>query len=373
MMKKKVGRSMNKVKIDQISEIQELFPQYEVIGKLYGGSAAKLYILRQGTKEFVLKIANEKGIDNGTEKLKHEIAFLEKMGTQKETNFSQVLEKHIDENLVWYLMPYYKNFCLLRDFLLQKEPFVCQRVLENLSQKVFQHFYSLEKRNAESDFLLVRNINRVKTRLEQSMEMPDEIKQILEQEYVVINGKQYENYNLIFEKILNRPKMQQRLSPIYSSLTHDDFTIENVLISQVDETDFIIIDPRGTKDTGNYRDYIYDLAKFTCTLNGFTTIKYDEFELSQTGDGYKLVNDSPSQQIYDTYYESVFPMFGKQIMKYYKEDEDWLIRLKFTQSCHYLADIPCRLFNGDSIEKAIAIYLKGLVLLNECLDEMASN
>ena len=42
----------------------------------------------------------------------------------------------------------------------------------------------------------------------------------------------------------------------------------------------------------------------------------------------------------------------------------------FSEGCHYLADIACRMYNGDSYEKLLALYARGIEMLNRFYKEI---
>jgi hypothetical protein len=187
-------------------------------------------------------------------------------------------------------------------------------------------------------------------------------KEIFYQKETRVNDKKLLNQFYIFEKISHDKNLCSILSPKQYSLTHDDLTVENILISN--ERDFIFLDPRGIADTQKYRDYIYDLAKLTCTLQAFTTIKYNKHKIMINNKyEYELNINTNEQNIYAVWNERVY-CFLKSNINLYMDDSEWYNRLLFTEACHYLADVPCRIYNGDSFEVVLGIYLQGLLCLN---------
>ena len=148
------------------------------------------------------------------------------------------------------------------------------------------------------DYAIKRNINRVYSRMEKCKQNDSSLEKLCRYKTVSINGIELYNYNYILQNVLNSQVYLKKISPIVATLTHDDLTIENLIVGN---GQYVLVDPRGVLDTGYYRDYIYDIAKFTCTLSGFTAIKYGNFEttIERNSITYRLSNTV--QNKYDKY------------------------------------------------------------------------
>lgn len=259
--------------------------QYE---QLYGGSAAELYLIQDPPSPCVLKMARREGVENGITKLAHEIEFLKERNHEKNPHFPLVLQSYISSQLVWYVMPYYHDKALLYKIIDRREScdYQVEHFLEHLISGLFQKIYLKDLQKAEEDFILKRHITRVKRRLQQASQMDPLVQKIGQHEEITINQKRLLNWKPLFDLIENQTDLIQKMSPHYYSLTHDDLTIENILLDRENMNNFVLIDPRGIQDTGKYRDYIYDWGKLICTLNGFVPIKNGEFQFEQPKNGH---------------------------------------------------------------------------------------
>lgn len=342
---------------------------YRIVGRLFGGSSAELFILEKvvSTEErkYVIKICAKEGVDNGKNKLIGEIEYLNEAIITSLGMFVEVIDFYYDSDIAWYIMPYYKDKISIHKMIC--ENIECKDVISRIFGDMFSFVYLQNIKGAKQDFTIKRNICRVRARMQECERLDKIFYDMSQYGEVIVNGKKLHGYNVIMNKIVSNPRLLQHISPIVSSLTHDDLTIENVIVG---ENKYIIIDPRGIADTGEYRDYIYDIAKFTLTLSGFTTIKYNMFNVDQHKNVITYKLNENLQNKYDMYYSYVLEVSKTLIEKFFAEDIYWKERLLFSEGCHYLADIACRMYNGDEFEKLIALYARGLEVLNSFYEKV---
>lgn len=343
--------------------VETALKPYKIMGRLYGGSSAELFILekKESGRNCVIKICAKQGVENGKTKLIGELKYLQRKDIEESGMFIDVIDSYYDANIVWYIMPFYKEKMSIHDMIYAD--IKCNKEIKDVFNDLFRNIFSKEKHLAKKDFAQKRNIQRVQSRMKECESLDDRFKELNQYDTFIINGKEVMNYSSVFDKIQNNKDGLKCICPIFSSLTHDDFTIENVIFYS---DGYKLIDPRGVSDTGVYRDYIYDIAKFTLTLGGFTVIKYDMFRVDYHKDNVIVYSiDNSVQKKYDIYYSYVYRICQEFVDDYFPEDSFWVQRLLFTEGCHYLADIACRLYNGDNFDKLIALYAKGLEVLNE--------
>ena len=349
------------VKTKEEKYIENDLRDYRIIGRLEGGSSAELFIIQKADakQSYVIKICAKEGVENGRKKLKGEIDYLKSNELSSLGVFAQVVEDHVDPEIVWYIMPYYEDKKSIHELICEEVD--CKDIIFRVFGDLFNNLYCKHWLSAMDDYAIKRNINRVYSRMKKCKQNDSSFEEICWYKTVSINGIEYYNYDFILQSVLNNPVYLKKISPIVATLTHDDLTIENVIVGN---GQYVLVDPRGVSDTGYYRDYIYDIAKFTCTLSGFTSIKYGKFEASIENNSitYKLSNKV--QKKYDKYYDYIVDCSKYYSEKYFPEDKYWRERLMFSEGCHYLADIACRMYNGDSYGKLIALYARGIEVLN---------
>lgn len=355
------------MKIKEEQYIEDNLKDYKIAGRLEGGSSAELFIIKkkEAEKSYVIKICAKEGVENGRKKLKGEIDYLKSNELTSMGTFAHVVDDYADSEIVWYIMPYYADKKSIHELIC--EEIDCKDVIHRVFGDLFGGLYSKNTIRAMDDYAVKRNINRVYTRMAECRQHDVSFVDLCSYETLNINGTEYFNYDYILQSILNNPEYLNKVSPIVTSLTHDDLTIENVIVG---DGKYILVDPRGISDTGYYRDYIYDIAKFTCTLSGFTSVKYEKFRAYRDKNTIIYGLSDEVQRKYDKYYDYVIESCGYYSVKYFPKDAYWRERLMFSEGCHYLADIACRMYNGDSYEKLIALYARGIEMLNRFYKEI---
>lgn len=357
-----------RVKTKEERYIEQDLKEYRIIGRLKGGSSAELFIVQKADAKqqpYVIKICAKEGVDNGRKKLKGEIDYLKSTELSSMGVFAQVVDDFADTDIVWYIMPYYKDKKTIHELICEEED--CKGIIFKVFGDLFNNLYCKRLINAMDDYAIKRNINRVYLRMEECKQNDISFENLCHYKTVIINDREYYNYDFLLQSILDNPAYLQKISPVVASLTHDDLTIENVIVGN---DQYILVDPRGVSDTGLYRDYVYDIAKFTCTLSGFTSVKYGNFKADIEENCITYVLSDNVQKKYDKYYDYVVDCSKYYCEKYFPEDKYWRERLMFSEGCHYLADIACRMYNGDSYEKLIALYARGIEVLNELYNEI---
>ncbi len=216
----------------------------------------------------------------------------------------------------------------------------------NLSQKFAEDMSSMyidkterEYKNLVEGFPVFRDISQQKT--------------------IVVNGKQYENFEVIWPKIKDKfltKLLDEKLTP---SVIHGDFCFSNILAGFLPDGKTILrfVDPRGK--FGNlsvYGDPYYDLAKLMHSTDvGYEYFIYDQFQVSKQDDGsFSLYYTNPGK-------ESVNDIFFKEL--YSKYDP---ARIKLIEATIYIG-MCARHY--DSEQRQLVMYLSGVRLLNELLKD----
>ena len=343
---------------------------YKIIGRLTGGSSAELYIIEnlKNHNSYVIKICAKEGVENGKKKLAGEIEYLKNTNISSRGFFAEVIDLYSKDDIVWYIMPYYQDKKTIYELICEDIP--VKNDIYIIFSDLFNNLFTQNLSEAMSDFVIKRHFDRVYARMKECGMNDERFEKLIHQKTIIVNGRELYNYGYIMQKIRNDSSLMKKISPPIASLTHDDLTIENVMVGG---DNYILIDPRGTSDTGHYRDYIYDIAKFTNTLSGFTTVKYDQFVAWQEDNSITYKLNETVQKKYDAYYDYVFDCVKEFVERQFPEDIYWRERLIFSEACHYLADIACRMYNGDKYEKLIALYARGLESINSFWNSYTQN
>lgn len=356
---------MNKTTLEEEYISKEL-KDYKIIKKLKGSSAAEIYVVEYQNQYKVLKIACTKGIDNGNDKLRGEIEFLQNLPNDVRDRFAEVHENNVIGENVWYTMPFYKEYKTLKEHILDGKD--CNEIIVNIIDFIFSKLYTSHFSIGDSK---EHNLNRINMRIKEVIRLNSNFQSLIDSNRVIINGKSYMNYKEGLEKL------KQNFPEIFinniTMLIHKDLAIENILVSE-DLSAFKLIDPRGPGNKNDFADYIYDLAKYSYSLNGFTAIKDDEFKLVEVNRSHFSFQLNKDFQVkFDKAYKNSVLVLKNKIPDYFNADKYWMERLCLTEACNFLATVPCFLYKSADIKKGTALYLQGIILLNNLYEKIHEN
>lgn len=174
------------------------------------------------------------------------------------------------------------------------------------------------------------------------------------QKEITLNGKKYKNFEVISNQItllINKLLINDDKLCVF----HGDLCFGNILYAKDSEGAVILklIDPRGRfGKRGIYGDPLYDLAKLSHSYNGkYEKIVSDEFSLDYFSDSFKL-------KVFKD--KDVSGLFEKGLSKQTIKKIRLIEGLIFIGMCarHY-----------DSLKRQKAMYLTGIKILNEVLND----
>lgn len=343
--------------------VREEMKEYTITEELYGSSAAQIFVVKHQGELKVLKIACTKGIDNGNEKLRGEIKFFENLPSAIKDKFVPVYDYNLLGETVWYTMPFFEEYTTLKDYILREDS--CYHIVDTIMDFMFKDLYVKHSSFKE---LNDHNLTRVTKRMEESIALDKSFQNIIEAKHIYINNILHMNFGEVLG-ILTM-KFPQIFRGTFATLTHKDIAIENILIAK-DLSDFKLIDPRGPGRESDYGDYIYDLAKYTYSLNGFTSIKDKEFSLEEREYfEFSFHMNKDFQTNYDKVYVASMSFIEEKVLRYFEFDKYWKERLRLTEAINFLATVPCFLYKAEQRNMALALYLQGTHLLNSLLNDM---
>jgi len=173
-----------------------------------------------------------------------------------------------------------------------------------------------------------------------------------------INGKEYMNFDSIW------PDIEKEIEKIIAfgytpSMIHGDMCFSNILFGEAKTGDVILkyVDPRGSFGAkGVYGDPLYDVAKLRHSFEGgYEYIIYDHFNLKEDDNLQEFefnFRDDNREEISKLFNEDL--ILGTPVAKLIEG-------LIFIGMCsrHY-----------DSLDRQTVMYLTGIKILNEALEEL---
>ena len=234
---------------------------------------------------------------------------------------------------------------------------------------MFKNIFTENIGITEQNYLDKTVFSRVEKRYKELCNESDQIKKIITSKRIIIEGKEYRNPLVILNEIKNNKSLMRKITPKKTQMIHGDFHFDNFLINESDNSDFILIDPRGEKRGYSYD---YDLGKLWHSFHGkYAIIQRGLFDLEYEFKGDDLnvkvfsIRNMPALDILNEIYAKKDEFL--KIINDYVSEEELELRILFNEAVHFCALAPFHL-KKDGIEKeAIGRFLMGVKLLNELL------
>jgi len=376
----------------------------KIIQELHGGgSSAGNFLVEDGQgRVVVMKFANWSGIgSNGIPWLKSQFDRLKELkGSLDYTDkklVPEVYEYVEDENSAYYTLQYYDKGVPLSTYHLHnldknEEDFLND--LYDLLSLLSEKFYSQEKLSVPDGYLERVHKERLNYRLGllykkegevyekliknrsikitgKNYELESLFSRMWALEKIVINGKEYQNTRILWDKFNNMDLLNQVKPAFLPRLAHGDALLRNFM--KLPNEELIIFDVRGVNlpDNSPARiDIPYELGKL---LHGILleVIRNDLFSLEMEEEtmnfhlNYDAVHKGVAKFIQVR--EKMPDLFKNHpsINKVLKNEENWFGKAIFAEATHFLADAINRLENDPTGRHTMAYYLIGTILLNE--------
>ena len=333
---------------------------------LTGGSFANTKIISKLIKKTSYIVKKE--ATKGREKLIDEITWIKNLPRDLVPYFPKIISYEIKKKEVWYEMPYYNlptlREIIVRNIVTKKESLYILKVLINLMSSKFYN----KKINADiENYPQKVHLKRVKDRIIETSKRSKIMKKIISSEYLIIDGKKFENLPKIINHIEKDKDLLKKLTPPFLCKVHGDLHLDNILvdISQMPMIKFILFDPRGLE---NY-NYSYDLGKLFFSLHGKYDLTHEGlFNLKHSFRDNKFIakinfKDRKLFLTFNYLYEKIKKSFQEK--SFLKKDKNWLLRTYFSEVAHFCSNMPFHLKEDEKEKIAIGLYIMGTKLANE--------
>lgn len=322
-------------------------------------------IIEREGKKYVQKTADEAERQITLD----QITYLNSLPIDLKCYFPKIEETYISSERVSYIMPYY-DFQHLDLTIDQKSVAVSsiKNILDCIIKFMFVNVYRLNRHKCSSDFFDVVYMNRMVHRSEKFIELKPQCERLVKSKYLLINGNKYLNLGGIIPE-LRIPRIKSLLSPRFISLIHGDLEVNHILYSEdSEEIKFMLLDPRPNSNGG---DLAYDIAKLYQAIDGMSTaIELGNFniEIKDADIPEVKLQITPNRDIEEYCY---LKDHVNSLLNLLSESEgiDCLIeRVMFAEASHFISAPPFYIDSEGSV--AEALYIEGIVLLNEFLKRM---
>jgi hypothetical protein len=235
---------------------------------------------------------------------------------------------------------------------------------------MFEKVYSKKVQATPTDYVVNTHLDRMRKRLYRLSNVSDKFKSLIKANVVRIGSQSHKNILPLINEIEKSQGIIQKLQPPRTNIVHGDLEFAHILVDTKDITSphFILLDPRS--HPGGL-DIAYDLGKLWQTFHGFLDlIAWERFvmeEYSTTGDVVSLeVFELKDKKTVDTL-SYVDEKMTTLLTKYQRAQNDpyLLMRTIFSCASHICSAGPFYLRNDGEEKVAIALYVKGMQLLND--------
>lgn len=362
-----IAKKTNVYLLDAVGEICKSHPFYAISAiqkeeskqkSVIGGSYANVEIKKIIRKE-------TKGV--GKQKLIDEINWLKKLPPDIGRHFPQIKDYGISEEIVYLEQPFYE-LPSLRDLLFNQaiDSKKALEILDKILHFMFEKVYPRETKQPPEDYLDEFHFHRIWYRLNKTERDAPIFKEIINAKKIVLNGETRINIPLLVSYLENNRNAINQLTPDFvSKFIHSDLHFENILVN-LDNEDFILVDPRGYKEC----DYYYDLGKLYHCVNGmYDFIHENRFSLDWGLETDRIIAtiEIPDSRIVRKYRKIKSGIL--ELFKKYSHNSDYMKRIRFNEAMHFCSLMPFHLKYDNKEEKAIAFYLTGVKLLNDFVSD----
>lgn len=308
----------------------------------------------------------------GVRKLRDEAAFLGSLPKEIGLYYPDLIATGGDERGAFLEEEYIpmKNF---RRHILEDNMSVdrATHFLKRILDVSYNEFYGRYKRPAPNDYRDHAYFLRFWSRLAQTIEQAPVFYSLARSPRIGINGREYCNAPSIvafFNHLAIGRKTDAFTFDSVSPYMHGDLHLQNILIGENDSK-IKLVDPRGYPIC----DPFYDMGKLSHSLNGkYDFIHEGKFSINtqKQKDGSINYDFSLNASRELSVYDQLFPI----IYEYCEEigDRDG-VKMLFAESIHFCSDMPFHICGDGEERKAVALYITGVMILNQIIDHLDIN
>lgn len=320
---------------------------------------------------FNATVALKTATPEGREELKHQVHTFMDIEPDLMAYVPEVIGFDLKKDSPYFVMPFYP-YPSLRDLIFEQNASghnICI-ILERLLNFMFEKVYSKKVQTTPTDYVVNTHLDRIRKRLYRLSNVSDTLESLIKANVVRVGSRSHKNILPLIDEIEKSQKLIQKLQPPRTNMVHGDLEFAHVLVDTKDITSprFVLLDPRPPPGG---LDIAYDLGKLWQTFHGFLDlIAWERFVM----DEYSTTRDAVSLEVFELKGEKtvdtlsyVDKKMSTLLMKYQRVQDDpyLLMRTIFSCASHICSAGPFYLRNDGEEKVAIALYVKGMQLLND--------
>lgn len=285
-------------------------------------------------------------------KLRSEILWYENIPKGLKALIPKILDFSLEEN-VFVEMEYYGYPTLAELWLygnLSEQ--IWMNILERLSQII--DLFKSNKGNVSFNSYTEVYVDKTVQRINEIEHTNSKIARLINEEYLIINGKKYLGWKFFADKI------DALLNDFYSeddnNVIHGDLCFSNILFD-LNNGIIRLIDPRGSwGENLIYGDIKYDLAKLRHSICG----KYDFIVNDLFSCQIKSNNIHLDFRLNTSIHDKVAVIFDEIISRNYD-----INKIKFIEGLLFISMIP---LHRDNLNRQTAMFARSIQILNEAVN-----
>tara|TARA_Y100000310_G_scaffold163309_1_gene163150 strand:- start:2604 stop:3608 length:1005 start_codon:yes stop_codon:yes gene_type:complete len=305
------------------------------------------------------------------DKLKDEIAYFRDINDIHDPYlkllFPRLIAYEIDSELYKLEMEFYP-FRNLGNYITETE---------NLGEEFWNNIFNMlfaviERMKITTNFLLEDEINKhchsmfIEKTLREYKNLKDNFPffaSLSKFNTIELNNIEYKNFELIWEKVLNRIDIMISEEDTFN-IVHGDLCFSNILLGEnnnIDTKTLKLVDPRGSFGTkGIYGTSLYDFAKLSHSINGgYEFFIYDQFKVENS-------STQPNKFSLEIYSGINKKICEKLFLEHLADNPKYLQKIKLIEGLIFIG-MCARHY--DNFDRQQAMYLTGIKILNEVINE----
>jgi|GEM_PF-3067469 len=371
-LKEELIKNPQKHVIDAIGKLVNKYTFYNLDAEfIYSEDTSTFLVGGSGAKLRKIVIVRKEAFGEGVAKLSNEIRWLLNLPEDLRKYFPKIVGYKITKSYA-YMDTIYYNLPSLRRMLFDGTINAdnAMEVLLNLLEFMFKNVYSRVYGKGGLEWLYKLHFERISNRWHTTMKRAPIFRKIVKAEKIILNDEKLINAPILIQHIKARPELLKELAPKIITMVHGDLHFQNILIKPDDDSkyNFILTDPRGEL---NGSDPIYDIGKLWHSFHGLYDFMHEDLfnlQLKLTGNNViqaelKIID---MKSLYE--YKKINEQFPKLLENFHPLNEmydNWKMRTLFTEAIHFCTLMPFHLKSDGKEERAIAMYLTGVKILND--------
>ncbi|KAH8847100.1 hypothetical protein MCOR01_000543 [Pyricularia oryzae] len=230
------------------------------------GSSATVTLVPEANGTLIIrKSAEGYGVDgNGAPWLRRQSLFLSNSTSARNTNMFVIPSKFNDlGSRVTLELPYIPShsFGELVFANVGAKPLVAAMV--DMLARMATSVWTEGQEVADLQFIEKAHFERMRRRVKIAREQDRVLDRILDQQTVMLNGKQLLGFDAVMDRLTNHPKMAE-IGPTILNEIHGDLNIHNILsrLNPDEDEDLALIDPRGVPLLGDNSDKKFERGDY---------------------------------------------------------------------------------------------------------------